>query len=81
MEINPLNVLEQRQLDWLPDHFTAVECSDTNTKDIERLCLWIHNNLQGRYCVVNSTNYRSVVFGFEQGHEASYFSLIFPSIK
>lgn len=81
MEINPLNVLHQRQLDWLPEHFTSVEVSDTNTLRINTLSQWIYSNLKSRFCVVNTLNYNTVIFGFEDGAEASYFALIQQNIK
>ena len=81
MEINPLNVLEQRQLTWLPEHFECVEISGSNTMEINKLSQWIYSNLKSRFCVVNTLNYNTIVFGFEDGAEASYFALIQQNIK
>lgn len=81
MEINPLNVINQRQLDWMPEHFTGVEVCDINTLTINSLSQWVYSNLKSRFCVVHTLNYNSVIIGFEDGAEASYFSLIYPNIK
>ena len=81
MNVNPLNVLNQRQLEWLPEHFECVEISNTNTLLINKLCAWIYTNLSGRFCMVHNLNYNAVTFGFEVGSEASYFALMQQNIK
>jgi len=81
MEVNPLNVLEQRKLDWLPSHFFTVKIQDSNSQALEKLGTWIWKNCRGRFCIVNTLQYNTVEVGFEIGNEASYFALIHPTIK
>ena len=81
MEVNVLNITQERLLEWMPEHFTQVEISDVSTHQINKISSWIYKNFTGRYCIVNGNNYNSIVYGFESGSEASFFQLIYPTIK
>ena len=47
--INPLNVVGQRKLSYIPDHFGIMNIADiSSAKNIDQ---WIYYNLNSRYCV------------------------------
>jgi len=48
-QINPLNVVGQRKLVYIPDHFGIMNISDIH--NIEKIDQWIYYNLNSRYCV------------------------------
>lgn len=80
-EINPLNVTECRVLEWMPKHFTSVTITDTNSNLVDKIEMWIYQNLKGRFCKVYSLDYKTIVFGFEDSAEATYFSLAKPNFR
>lgn len=47
--INPLNVLGQRRLSYIPEHFSVMNFSDIT--NIDKIDQWINDNLNSRYCV------------------------------
>lgn len=48
--VNPLNVVGQRRLSYIPQHFSILNFSGTHMA--EKIDQWIYNNLNSRYCVV-----------------------------
>lgn len=59
-EINPLNVLNQRNVDYIPDHFTVIDYNvgmenayQAPNKMISTISDWIFNKLDGRFHVIN----------------------------
>ena len=51
-EINPLNVLKFRKLNFIPRHFKKISVnSKINVKEIE---YWIEYNLNSRYAIISS---------------------------
>jgi len=48
-EINPLNVLGQRRLAYIPPHFSIMTI--VNTDDVEKIDQWIYYHLNSRYCI------------------------------
>jgi len=82
---NPLNVLEIRELDYLPSNWEKVDLNIQNhwriQYNLDEIRKWIYNNLQGRFCVVSDTgiidNKMEIVYkiGFEIPGEATMFSL------
>ena len=59
-DINPLNVLNQRNVDYIPDHFTVIDWTvgmehayQAPAKMIGNITDWIFNKLDGRLHVVN----------------------------
>jgi len=59
-DINPLNVLNQRNVDYIPDHFTVIDWTvgmehayQAPAKMIGNITDWIFNKLDGRFHVVN----------------------------
>jgi len=82
-EINPLDVLDSRQLKFIPDHFETVSVSKKT--DIKILNLWILFNLNSRYAITQTwtlDNERKIVnslmIGFEDPKEATIFILSCP---
>lgn len=47
--VNPLNVVGQRKLCYIPEHFSIMNISDIH--NIEKIDMWIYHNLNSRYCV------------------------------
>jgi hypothetical protein len=47
--VNPLNVVGQRRLSYIPEHFSKMKISDAY--QIEKIDQWIYYNLNSRYCV------------------------------
>lgn len=85
--INPIDVLKQREVKTLPPHFVKVQISandvyDTSLKD------WITVKLKGRYCIVkypaitSEGHLRSITFAaFEDQKELTYFMLACPHLR
>lgn len=90
IDLNPLNVLGIRKLNFLPVHFSIIKSQDlgimhTFLDDVES---WIVNKLSGRYCLVNTPLLNSnenledtAVIGFEEAKEMTYFLLSCPYIR
>jgi hypothetical protein len=48
-EVNPLNVLGLRKLNFIPEHFAKITVS--NIVDIKSIDIWINYNLNSRYAI------------------------------
>lgn len=86
--INPLNVLRQRKLNFIPKHFTIFKIDLSQTNDIEKIDQWIYNNLNSRYCVKRKhiiDEDRKIVetceVGIEDGREMTMFLLACPNLN
>lgn len=82
-EPNPLSVLGQRKLDFIPQHFTKIQ-TDRNI-DIRLLDQWINYNLNSRYAIKKThtlDNKNKVIevyeIGMEDPKEITMFSLGCP---
>jgi hypothetical protein len=85
-ELNPLDVLKERELTILPPHFATISLSDTEIKG--EIITWVEAKLNGRYCVVkkpaldSSGSLKSLVFlGFEDQKELTFFMLACPFLR
>lgn len=86
-DLNPLNVLKERELDYFPPHF--VKTSVPNSLFMEdEITNWVNLKLKGRFCysripVVDSSNkmQSNYVIGFEDTKEMTYFLLACPHIR
>lgn len=85
--INPLDVLNHRQVKTLPPHFCKSKLTDSNFVD-EKITNWVKANLKGRFCIVRSPgvdskgSFRSsTVIGFEDPKEMTYFMLACPHLR
>ena len=56
-DINPLNVLNQREVSMMPEHFTKIKheidytSGRTHNDVVDDIKTWIFNNLDGRFTV------------------------------
>ena len=92
-EINPLNVLNQREVEQKPDHFTIIDykismdqATMATSKLVEHIKAWIFNNLDGRFFVTNlglvphdenEELHYLIKIGFEVPEESTFFSLAY----
>jgi hypothetical protein len=84
IELNPLNVLNKRSLKWLPPHFAKSRITFSAVFQQEKIDTWIKHRLKGRYCVLHkpdSSNTPSLVVGFEDEKELTYFMLACPYLR
>jgi hypothetical protein len=79
-EINPLNVLGLRKLDFIPEHFTRI--SIDHTIDLVKLISWIEYHLNSRYAIVskfsldsNRRIFSKLEIGFEDPKEITLLTL------
>lgn len=89
IELNPLNVIQERKLSWCPPHFKTAKIKSQDTgwwaigtpaNDLED---WITFRLQGRYCIINTpteSGEQTTSVGFEDEKELTYFMLACPHI-
>jgi len=84
--VNPLNVLGQRRLSYIPLHFSTIKTQ--NYFDKEKIDQWIYYNLNSRYCVklkqgLNSDRKFTDIceIGFEDPKELTMFSLSCPYLN
>ena len=85
--LNPLDVLNRRELKVLPLHFSKIKISEGDLFD-NKIKNWIGTKLKGRYCIVrtpaidSSGNLKSATFvGFEDQKELTYFMLACPHLR
>lgn len=84
-DLNLLDVLKKRKLNYLPLHFKTIEIDFFDKADIEN---WIKNKLNGRYCIVNTQKIdvdnkvkKIISVGFENESELTYFILACPYLR
>jgi len=84
-KVNPLNVVEQRRLSYIPVHFGIMSIESAHY--IKLIDQWIYYNLNSRYCVrvkqgLNAQ--RKIVdvceIGIEDHKELTMFSLACPHL-
>tara|TARA_A100001011_G_C14260989_1_gene822384 strand:+ start:596 stop:868 length:273 start_codon:yes stop_codon:yes gene_type:complete len=81
--INPLNVIEERESNFIPEHYTVVPIPTKYEYDIpntNHVRWWVYKNLDGRFGLNNSKSgdYQNKVnIGFEDPSEATYFSMAY----
>lgn len=87
-ELNPLNVLNQRQLNVLPMQFAKVKIADETVLFDDKLITWINTKLKNRFCIVkqpslnNNGQLKLATFvGFEDQKELTYFMLACPYFR
>jgi len=87
-EPNPLNVHQLRQVNHCPPHFEQVVFEPYVTS--KQITDWLYENLEGRFYVgyIDVARVsggkpidRNLLVAFELASEASYFSLILPTIN
>ena len=87
LEINELDVVSSRYLDYIPKHFAKIKISDKDYFD-NSISEWISNRLKGRYTIGtvpsidNQGRLRSAVYAaFEDQKELTYFMLACPHFR
>ena len=87
-DLNPLNVLDQRQVMNLPPHFVKVKISEDSILFDDKLITWINTKLKNRFCIVkqpsvnNNGQLKLATFvGFEDQKELTYFMLACPHFR
>jgi len=85
VKLGPLDVLNMRELDFLPKHFVT---ATINERYSQKIVHWVRNKLTGRYCVCRTPQIDSddklktlSVIGFENEKELTYFMLACPYIR
>jgi hypothetical protein len=85
-QVNPLNVLGQRQLKFIPINFAKM--SSNRVENLDIIDRWIYTNLDSRYCVrskqiVDHNNKITEILeiGMEDPKELSMFALGCPHIQ
>ena len=85
--LNPLDVLNRRELKVLPPHFSKIKISDGDLFD-NKIKNWISTKLKGRYCIIKTPaidpggNLKSATFvAFEDQKELTYFMLACPHLR
>jgi len=82
IELNVIDVLKKRQLNFLPVHFKSIAVDNFNVVKIED---WINTKLKGRFCITQipridkDDKLRSTsIVAFEEEKELTYFMLACP---
>lgn len=85
--VNPLDVLNQRYLSWMPPHFAKTKISE-KWFDEERVKDWIQYKLKGRFAIQAQPNINdkdavqtATFVGFEDEKELTYFMLACPYLR
>lgn len=83
--INLLDILKKRKLNYSPLHFKKIEIDLFDKTNIEE---WVKNKLHGRYYIVNTqkvdknNRLKNIVeIGFEDESELTYFILACPHLR
>jgi hypothetical protein len=86
IELNPIDVLKERELTILPPHFASMAISETEVH--AGVITWVEAKLKGRYCVIktptinNAGNLTSqTMLGFEDQKELTFFMLACPFLR
>lgn len=85
---NYLDLLNVRQLDWLPIHFHKTKISISEYLNIDDLEYWISDKLNGRFYLGKSPVITAddrlkstLVLAFEEQKELTYFMLACPFLR
>lgn len=87
--LNPLDILNQRKLNRIPNHFSKIKISENNYfQDGDNISSWIKNRCKGRYSITQIPKADSdgkiktqVFVGFEEEKELTYFMLGCPHFR
>ncbi len=85
-DLNPLDVLKQRELSYIPPHFFKATVKDVYLESTIKD--WIKSKLKGRFCLIkmpavdNKDKLLSVtVVAFEDEKELTFFMLACPFLR
>jgi len=86
-DLNPIEVLKQREVSTLPPHFSTTKIADTLFLD-EDIKQWVRTKLKGRFCIIrhpaingNGGVQSATILGFENQKELTYFMLACPYLR
>jgi len=86
-DLNPIDVLNQREMKVLPPHYSKIQISDGDLLD-GKIKNWVRTRLQGRFCMLRTPsidqngNLKSSTFlAFEDHKELTYFVLACPYLR
>ena len=86
-DLNPLDVLKQRKMKFLPVHFVHTKIPETSIWE-DSLENWIENKLKGRYCITKIPQIdehgklrSTAILGLEDQKEMTYFILACPHAR
>lgn len=86
-DLNPIDVLKQREVKFLPSHFSKIKVSDSDMFD-NKISSWIRTKLKGRFCIIRIPDInedgklKSCNFvAFENQKELTYFMLACPYLR
>jgi hypothetical protein len=87
-DLNPLDVLKQREVKTLPPHFAKCKLPNDILLFDEDFNGWIRTKLKGRFCItrvpaINESGHlkSSTVIAFEDQKELTYFMLACPYLR
>jgi hypothetical protein len=87
IDLNPLDVIKKRKLNYMPPHFLKVQVNDFDLFE-DSLENWIVNKLKGRYSLIripsvdeNKSLKLTNFLGFEDHKEITYFTLACPYFR
>lgn len=88
IDYNPLDLIKERELDWIPVHFSKTVLSEKEEWNRNTIQSWIQSRLRGRFSLVkapaiDSTDKlkSSLVVAFEDHSEMTYFMLACPHLR
>jgi hypothetical protein len=86
-DLNPIDVLKQREVETLPPHFSKTRIADVELFDGDVLN-WIKNKLKGRFCLLRTPLIdqegrlkSTTIVAFEEQKELTYFMLACPYLR
>jgi hypothetical protein len=86
LDVNPLDHLKQRKVDWLPVHFKKTKLH--RYSNLDKIEEWITYRLKGRFCIVQEPCVdhddrlnNSTFVAFEDEKEITYFILACPYLR
>ena len=87
-DLNPLDVLHKRSLNYVPPHFTKFKLSEDTWNNYSSIENWIRAKLKGRYSIVKTPaigkegQLKTATFvAFEDQKELTYFMLACPHLR
>ena len=87
IDLNPLEVLQERKVNVLPPHFAKHKLTNSR-REVQNIQEWLREKLNGSYCVANYPNLdssdklqSSTYVGFEDQKELTYFMLACPHLR
>lgn len=89
MKYGTLDLLNERQMQYLPPHFVTLQLDDNVALSYkEQITNWIRTKLQGRYALLKSIGLNSdqkmkasFIVGFEKPNELTYFIIACPFLR